>query len=79
MSLENLLRVGQLKAQPPDADEIDRLLTATQRNLRDAGVAGISAETQFDAAYKCIMSQSVIGVAQGGMRGASGSIPSSNM
>jgi hypothetical protein len=55
MSLENLLKMGQLKAHPPDADEIDRLLTAAQRNLRDARVTSISAETRFDAAYKSIM------------------------
>lgn len=41
MSLENLLKIGQLKTHPPQADEIERLLAAAQRNLRDAGVAGI--------------------------------------
>ena len=55
MSLENLLRIGQPKSHPADAVEIERLLTAAQRNLRDADVAGISTETRFDAAYKCIM------------------------
>ena len=55
MSLENLLRIGQLKSHPTDAVEIERLLAAARRNLRDAGVGGISTETQFDAAYKCIM------------------------
>jgi hypothetical protein len=55
VSLENLPRLGQLKAHLADATEIDRLLTAAQRNLRDAGVKTISAETRFDAAYKGVM------------------------
>ena len=55
MSLENLLKIGQLKQHPPDADEIERLLVAAQRNLRDAQNESISAETRFDAAYKAIM------------------------
>ena len=55
MSLENLLKIGQLKVHPIHADEIERLLTAAQRNLRDARVEQISPETRFDAAYKAIM------------------------
>ena len=53
--MENLWLIGQLKAHPTDVEEIDRLLAAARRNLQDAGVVGISAETRFDAAYKCIM------------------------
>ncbi len=55
MSLANLLKIGQLKLHPTDAEEIERLLIAAQRNLRDAHVTTISAETRFDAAYKAIM------------------------
>ena len=55
MSLANLLSIGQLKTHPPDGGEIERLLSAAQRNLRDAHVTTISAETRFDAAYKAIM------------------------
>jgi hypothetical protein len=53
--LENLLKIGQLKAHPSDAREIEQLLAAARRNLRDAHVTSISAETRFDAAYKAIM------------------------
>jgi hypothetical protein len=35
MSLQNLQKIGQLKAHPPDAGEIRRLLTAATRNLAD--------------------------------------------
>jgi hypothetical protein len=62
MSLENLLKMGQLKSHPPDADEIDRLLTAAHRNLRDARVTTISAETRFDAAYKAIMQSALAAI-----------------
>ncbi len=55
MTLKNLLKIGQLKEHPVSAQEIERLLAAAQRNLRDAHVKGISAETRFDAAYKATM------------------------
>lgn len=68
MSLENLLRIGQLKAHPPHAQEIERLLAAAQRNLRDAQVRGISAETRFDAAYKAIMQSALAALMMHGYR-----------
>lgn len=47
MSLQNLLKIGQLKEHPSDRHEIERLLTAAERNLRDARVKEISPETRF--------------------------------
>jgi hypothetical protein len=55
VSLQNLLKIGQLKKHPAERQEIERLLAAAQRNLRDAHVKEISPETRFDAAYKAIM------------------------
>ena len=55
MSLQNLLKIGQLKPHPTDANEIEQLLLAAERNLRDAHATTISTETRFDAAYKAIM------------------------
>jgi hypothetical protein len=55
VTLKNLLKIGQLKEHPISAEEIERLLAAAQRNLRDAHVKENSAETRFDAAYKAIM------------------------
>ena len=55
VSLANLLKIGRLKQHTPDATEIQRLLAAAARNLADARVSSISAETRFDAAYKVIM------------------------
>ena len=54
VSLENLLRIGQLKEHPVDAGEIARLLAAAERGVADARVASISPETRFDAAYRSI-------------------------
>lgn len=68
MSLENLLRMGQLKAHPADATEIDRLLMAAERNLRDAGVRTISPETRFDAAYKGVMQSALAALMMHGYR-----------
>ena len=35
MSLQNLLKIGQLKEHPPDAAEVQRLLAAAARNLAE--------------------------------------------
>lgn len=61
MTLENLLKLGRLHAHEPAAREIQSLLAAAHRNLRDAGVDAISAETRFDAAYKSLL-QSALAV-----------------
>lgn len=68
MSLENLLKIGQLKPHPPDAAEIERLLIAARRNLRDAGVTSISPETRFDAAYKAVMQSALAALMMHGYR-----------
>lgn len=68
MSLENLLKIGQLKAHPPEGEEIERLLAAAQRNLRDAHVTSISPETRFDAAYKAIMQSALAALMMHGYR-----------
>lgn len=68
MSLENLLKIGRLKTHPPDAREIEQLLAAARRNLADARVTSISAETRFDAAYKAIMQCSLAALMMHGYR-----------
>ena len=68
MSLENLLKIGQIKAHPPDGEEIEQLLNAARRNLRDARVTSISPETRFDAAYKAIMQSALSALMMHGFR-----------
>ena len=70
MSLDNLARIGQLKAHAPSAAETLRLLTSAERNLNDAHVAGISDETRFDAAYKAIMQCALVALMASGYRPA---------
>ena len=55
MSLENLVKIGQLEQITPDAHDINRLLEAAKRSLNDAQLSGLSAEGRFDMAYKAIM------------------------
>ena len=68
MTLENLLRIGQLKAHETDAVEIQRLLAAANRNLTDAGATNISPENRFDAAYKAIMQAALVALLAKGFR-----------
>ena len=68
VSLQNLLKIGQLKSHPINADEIEQLLLAARRNLRDAHATNISAETRFDAAYKTIMQSALAALMMHGYR-----------
>lgn len=68
MSLENLLKIGQLKEHPVNAAEIQQLLAAAQRNLADASVDRVSPETRFDAAYKSIMQAALAALMAHGYR-----------
>ncbi|HEV8262119.1 MAG TPA: DNA-binding protein [Burkholderiales bacterium] len=68
MSLQNLLKTGQLKEHPPDAAEVQRLLAAAERNLVDARVTTISPETRFDAAYKAAMQAALAALMAHGYR-----------
>ena len=55
MSLENLVKTGQLHAQPPDAAEIAKRIEAARRSLRDAQRRVLAPESRFDLAYNAIM------------------------
>lgn len=70
MTLQNLLRIGRLKAHQPTPAEIQRLLAAVDRNLADAEVEGISDETRFDAAYKGVMQCALVAMLAAGFRPA---------
>ena len=68
MTLQNLLKIGQLNEHPPDPEEIQRLLAAARRNLADSRVAAVSPETRFDAAYKAIMQAALAALMAHGYR-----------
>jgi len=60
MTLENLLKTGQLKSYEADAKDVRRLLDAARRNLRDSAATNISPENRFDAAYKAVMQSALV-------------------
>lgn len=49
--LDNLVRIGQLKAEPPAQAEFDGLVRSGRLRLGDATNAGLSLEGRFDLAY----------------------------
>lgn len=49
--LDNLVKVGQLKAEPASETEVDGLISARLARLRDAGNETLSIESRFDLAY----------------------------
>lgn len=50
-SLENLLRSGGLKAEPPDSQECEGLMRSAVDRLKDARTASLSFASRFDLAY----------------------------
>jgi len=68
VSLENLLKIGQLKRHESDEKEIGKLLTSARRNLADARVNAVSPETRFDAAYKALMQAGIVALLAHGYR-----------
>ncbi len=49
--LDNLVRIGQLKAELAEEAEYGGLLRSGLLRLEDAGLKGISLESRFDLAY----------------------------
>jgi hypothetical protein len=68
VTLENLLKIGKLKAHEPNHAELVNLFSAAGRNLKDVHVAGLSAETRFDVAYKAIMQCGLLALMANGLR-----------
>ena len=68
MSLENLVRIGQLNAHVSNAEEVGRMLAAARRNIADSKTTTISDETRYDAAYKAIMQCAMVGLYAQGYR-----------
>jgi hypothetical protein len=49
--LDNLVRIGQLKAEPRNEAEVRRLLVMARTRLDDAGLGSLSLEGRFISAY----------------------------
>ena len=50
-ALDNLVRIGQLKAEPPNAQEVARMLAMAGTRLADARLPALSLEGRFTSAY----------------------------
>jgi uncharacterized protein (UPF0332 family) len=70
MTLDNLLRIGKLKPHEPSKVEIARLLAAAERGLADARVAGLSADSRLDLAYRAMMQAAQAAMLANGYRPA---------
>lgn len=68
MTLVNLLAIQRLLAFNATPQGVQQLLSSAARNLADAGVAQLSAETRFDVAYKCILQCAMLGLWANGYR-----------
>lgn len=49
--LDNLVRIGQLKSEPRNAQEVTRMLAMAQTRLGDAKLNSLSLEGRFTSAY----------------------------
>ena len=49
--LDNLVRIGQLKAEPRNAQEVTRMIAMAQTRLSDAKLNKLSLEGRFTSAY----------------------------
>ncbi|MDP3138600.1 MAG: hypothetical protein Q8N17_19975 [Burkholderiaceae bacterium] len=50
-ALDNLVRIGQLKAESPNVQEVARMLVMARTRLDDARLPGLSLEGRFTSTY----------------------------
>ncbi|MBK7050731.1 MAG: hypothetical protein IPH54_08085 [Rhodoferax sp.] len=67
-ALENLLRIGQLKAEPRNSKEAQRMLGMAQQRLADARQANLSAQGRFSSAYSAAHSAALAALRWHGYR-----------
>lgn len=66
--LENLVRIGELKAEPPDANELAGLLHSAMDRLNDAHNMGLSFASRFDLTYNAAHVLALYALRQQGYR-----------
>lgn len=67
-SLQNLLKIGHLKAEPADQGEFDGLLRSAKRKLPDAENASLSPDSRFILAYDAAHSFALAALRWHGLR-----------
>lgn len=50
-ALDNLVRIGQLKAEPRNSAEVGRMLSMARTSLADAQLLSLSPQGRFTSAY----------------------------
>jgi len=70
-SLENLAKIGQLKAEPPSQGEIDGLIASGRKRLKDAKNPANALESRFDLAYGAAHAFSLAALRRRGYRSES--------
>ena len=66
--LDNLVKTGNLKAEPPEQNEFNGMLVSAKRRLQDARVEGLSEEGRFMSAYGAAHSLSLAAMRWHGYR-----------
>jgi len=66
--LENLVRIGKLKREPPADDEIVGLLRSADERLSDAGRTDLSYSSRFDLAYNAAHAFALVALRRAGYR-----------
>jgi len=66
--LENLVKINQLKQEPPDQKEFDGMLASAKRRLQDANLEGLSEEGRFSLLYGAAHSVSLAAMRWHGYR-----------
>ncbi len=68
MSLQNLLKIGQLEEHETNAEQVRRMLDSAERSITDARQESISPETRLDAAYRAITQLCMVALWANGFR-----------
>ncbi len=68
MSLENLLRIGQLEEHETDANQVRKMLDSCSRCIADSREEAISPESRLDIAYRAIMQLAMVALWANGFR-----------
>ena len=68
--LENLVKIGQLKQEPPAVGEIEGLQRSGEARLSDAANPDLSLESRFDLAYNAAHSLALAALRRLGYRSA---------
>lgn len=66
--LDNLVRIGKLKREPPADEEITGLLRSAAERLRDASRAELSYSSRFDLAYNAAHALALAALRRAGYR-----------